>query len=405
MREAARRGQRSERRRDRPRGRRVEPVRVAEGPRAARGPAAPRARPRRRPNGRHRGDRRRPRQRGRRRSRTGSTGSSEHRVRNPDPRHLSGSLQIGLAAALELEPPAEGSRRRPRRPAADAARGDPGARSRPAGRASDRSSSRTTPTAAAPTRAAARRTASAWSTRRAATAVSGRSSPRIRTSSSRSRSAARTPTSIRRLDLAELAWAERVRANREQVDRVREVPDGADFYAPVSGLFRVDPDRRGRPGARRPARAGKRAPGETWLDIGAGAGRFALPLARVVREVIAIEPSAGCSTPSRDDMATHGIDEHPSGRGPLADGRPARPADVALIAHVGYDIEAIGPFVRRDGGVGAAALRRGPDGAPAGIAGRPVLADRPRRGAGPAAGAARVPRAARGGRPLADGHD
>ena len=30
---------------------------------------------------------------------------SEHRVRNPDPRHLSGSLQIGLAAALEIEPP------------------------------------------------------------------------------------------------------------------------------------------------------------------------------------------------------------------------------------------------------------------------------------------------------------
>ena len=49
------------------------------------------------------------------------------------------------------------------------------------------------------------------------------------------------------LDLAELAWAEQVRANREQVDRVREVPDGADFYAPVSGLFRVDPDRRDDP--------------------------------------------------------------------------------------------------------------------------------------------------------------
>ena len=28
-------------------------------------------------------------------------------------------------------------------------------------------------------------------------------------------------------------------------------------------------------------------PGETWLDIGAGAGRYALPLALHVREVIA----------------------------------------------------------------------------------------------------------------------
>ncbi len=41
--------------------------------------------------------------------------------------------------------------------------------------------------------------------------------------------------------MLEAAWAARVRANREQVDRVREVPDGADFYAPVTGLFRADP--------------------------------------------------------------------------------------------------------------------------------------------------------------------
>jgi molybdenum cofactor cytidylyltransferase len=32
----------------------------------------------------------------------------ERRVRNPDPRFLSGSLQVGLAAVLELEPPVRG---------------------------------------------------------------------------------------------------------------------------------------------------------------------------------------------------------------------------------------------------------------------------------------------------------
>jgi CTP:molybdopterin cytidylyltransferase MocA len=32
----------------------------------------------------------------------------ERRVRNPDPRYLSGSLQVGLAAVLELEPPVRG---------------------------------------------------------------------------------------------------------------------------------------------------------------------------------------------------------------------------------------------------------------------------------------------------------
>ena len=42
----------------------------------------------------------------------------------------------------------------------------------------------------------------------------------------------------------EAAWAERVRANRDQVDQIREVPD-RDFYAPVSSLFVADPRRTG----------------------------------------------------------------------------------------------------------------------------------------------------------------
>ena len=42
----------------------------------------------------------------------------------------------------------------------------------------------------------------------------------------------------------ETAWAERVRANRAQVEQVREVPDH-DFYAPVSSLFVADPRRTG----------------------------------------------------------------------------------------------------------------------------------------------------------------
>jgi len=46
-------------------------------------------------------------------------------------------------------------------------------------------------------------------------------------------------------DLLALAWAERVRADREQVDRVREVPDDADFYGPIVGRFVEDPRRTG----------------------------------------------------------------------------------------------------------------------------------------------------------------
>ena len=50
-----------------------------------------------------------------------------------------------------------------------------------------------------------------------------------------------TPADLARA--IEAAWAARVRANRDQVERIREVPDGTDFYAPVNSLFRADPTR------------------------------------------------------------------------------------------------------------------------------------------------------------------
>jgi CTP:molybdopterin cytidylyltransferase MocA len=149
---------------------------------------------------------------------------------------------------------------------------------------------------------------------------------------------------------AELAWADRVRRNRDQVERFREEPDGRDFYASVSSIFRDDPDRQEDP-VLDALRAHAR-PGDTWLDIGAGAGRYALPLANAVREVVALDPSPGMLGGLRASMAEHGIANVRvvEGRWPeaLADGGPLAnlgAVDVTLIAHVGYDIEEIGPFL------------------------------------------------------------
>jgi SAM-dependent methyltransferase len=146
------------------------------------------------------------------------------------------------------------------------------------------------------------------------------------------------------------AWGDRVRANREQVDRVREVPDGADFYARVTSLFRADPRRASDPVL--DLLLGLARPDDTWLDIGAGGGRYALPLALAVREVIAIDPSAGMLAVLRELMQEHDIANVRvvEGRWPpdsaLASQLGPLPiADVALIAHVGYDVEAIGPFL------------------------------------------------------------
>ena len=148
--------------------------------------------------------------------------------------------------------------------------------------------------------------------------------------------------------LAESAWSARVRANREQVDRIREVPDGHDFYAPVRSLFRADPSRSDDPVLG--ALLELVRPGETWLDVGAGAGRYALPLARALARsggsVVALDPSASMLGALREIAEEHGIANVRTveARWPTPDPRTLA-SDVVLIAHVGYDVEAIGPFV------------------------------------------------------------
>lgn len=150
------------------------------------------------------------------------------------------------------------------------------------------------------------------------------------------------------LRVVESDWAARVLANREQVDRIREVPDGADFYAPVRSLFRADPTRTDDPVLR--ALVEHIRSGETWLDVGAGAGRFALPIARALDpsggSVIAVDASASMLEALLETADDHGIENVQAihARWPTSD--PATVAsDVALIAHVGYDVEAIGDFI------------------------------------------------------------
>lgn len=148
----------------------------------------------------------------------------------------------------------------------------------------------------------------------------------------------------------EAAWRDRVRANRDQVDRFREVPDGADFYGPVSSLFLADPRRADEPVL--DVLRGLVVPGESWIDIGAGAGRYALPIALVAGEVIAVDPSPGMLGALEEQQRDHGIPNVRAfeGRWPpderLVAALGSLPcADVALIAHVGYDIEEIAPFL------------------------------------------------------------
>src|SRR5438093_12952627 len=99
--------------------------------------------------------------------------------------------------------------------------------------------------------------------------------------------------SILRPDAARAAaeWSDRVRANREQVDQYREAGFRGDFYAPMAPQFAADPRRQD--DAVLDALLGLTETNQTWLDIGAGGGRYTLPIALRVRSVVAVEPSAG----------------------------------------------------------------------------------------------------------------
>ena len=137
-------------------------------------------------------------------------------------------------------------------------------------------------------------------------------------------------------------WARRVRANNEQAERFREAPERPDFYAPVAQTFKVDPRRTDEPAL--DYLRSLVVPGETWLDIGAGGGRYALPLAVAGAKVIAIDPSPGMLAVLAEGAQEFRVDGVTAreGRWPI-DAPPL--ADAALIAHVSYDIAEIGPFL------------------------------------------------------------
>lgn len=146
-------------------------------------------------------------------------------------------------------------------------------------------------------------------------------------------------------EAAPAAWAARVRANRDQAERLREPTPGNDFYAPVAASFRADPRRTDEPVLNHLRTLVQ--PGETWLDIGAGGGRYALALALEARDLIAVEPSEGMRAVLRQAMAEEGI-----ANVTIHDSTWPNPAlniqaDVAFISHVGYDIEDLGPFLER----------------------------------------------------------
>lgn len=146
-------------------------------------------------------------------------------------------------------------------------------------------------------------------------------------------------------DAALVAYGEIVLAHRAQVDRVteREPAPERDRWAKRAADFRP-----GRMDAPEIGALGRLArPSDTWIDVGAGAGRFAIPLSESVSRVIAVEPSAGMRAQLEQAVREAGrgnIDIVAADWPPPADSA-VDAGDAVLVANVLYGVADLGPFL------------------------------------------------------------
>jgi SAM-dependent methyltransferase len=141
-------------------------------------------------------------------------------------------------------------------------------------------------------------------------------------------------------------WEQRVAAHQAQSQKIRVALGIAevDRWEVVLPLFKADPHRTDDAEVNRLVR--EVAPTMTVLDVGGGAGRFALPLALRCQHVTVVEPSPSLGESLCQIAAEAGI-----GNVSLVAKRweeaEVEPADVVLSAHVIYMVEDIRAFVTK----------------------------------------------------------
>ncbi|GIV97147.1 MAG: SAM-dependent methyltransferase [Herpetosiphonaceae bacterium] len=148
------------------------------------------------------------------------------------------------------------------------------------------------------------------------------------------------------IDWAEL-WRAQVTAEHAQYDSLcpPETRPDSDWWARLAARFYERTHRTPQPDAFLSLVLPHIRPGIRVLDVGAGTGRYALPLARAGAHVIAVEPSAGMRAYIERDAATEGlpIDIFPER---WEDARVS-PAEIVICSHVLYPVADAERFLRK----------------------------------------------------------
>ena len=140
-------------------------------------------------------------------------------------------------------------------------------------------------------------------------------------------------------------WKEMIQVEHEQSGRMRgQVPAPEDHWAQYAQQFKADPRRTG--DLLVDYLQAQVVSGQVVIDVGAGGGRLALPLALVCDRVVAVEPSHSMCQVLREAATEFGVSNVEVVESEWMDADVAK-ADVTLCSHVVYTIQDIEPFVRK----------------------------------------------------------
>lgn len=140
------------------------------------------------------------------------------------------------------------------------------------------------------------------------------------------------------------AWRHRIEAHNAQTMRARAGREVPDLWAGIADNFRDDARRTGDPIVTYVVPW--LGPDSTVLDVGGGAGRYALPFALHSRHVTNVEPSPAMADAFNDSAKQAGI-ENVSVVAESWEEAKVEPHDVAFCANVVYGVADIEPFVRK----------------------------------------------------------
>jgi len=136
-----------------------------------------------------------------------------------------------------------------------------------------------------------------------------------------------------------------VETEHAQSERMRgAVPPPEDHWRPYAQQFKADPRRTDDPLVNRLLE--EVGPHNTVMDVGAGGGRLALPLALRCRHLVAVEPSSSMGEVLRQGASECAID-NVSLVESTWEKAEVEAADLVFCVHVLYVVPEIEPFVRK----------------------------------------------------------